>query len=177
MRRFLIVILCCLLLTGTVFAAGRTDEIRSTTMVYTDGSADVVLTVNFTLSEVQDDLTFPLPIGAEEVQLNDMPVATVPSRDNASVVLVELGDICTNAGRYSLTFRYCLPAVVRYEGDKDEANRPLILELPLLSGFEYPVDTMDFTITFPEGADVDPTFESGYLLQSIESDLSYTIES
>ena len=40
MRRFLIVILCCLLLTGTVFAAGRTDEIRSTTMVYTDGSAE-----------------------------------------------------------------------------------------------------------------------------------------
>lgn len=176
MRRFLIVLLCCLLLTGTVFAAGRADEIRSTTMVYTDGSADVVLTVNFTLSEVQEDLTFPLPIGAEEVQLNDMPVATVPGRDNASVVLVELGDVCTNAGRYSLTFRYCLPAVVRYEGDKEQENRPLILELPLLSGFEYPVDTMDFTITFPEGADVDPTFESGYLLQSIESDLRYTIE-
>ena len=176
MRRFLIVIICCFLLTGTVFAAGRADEIRSTTMVYTDGSADVVLTVNFTLSEVQEGLTFPLPADVEEVQLNDQPVETIPSRDNDSVVLVELGSICANAGRYSLTFRYCLPAVVRYEGDKDQENRPLVLELPLLSGFEYPVDTMDFTITFPEGADVDPTFESGYLLQSIESDLTYTIE-
>ena len=46
MRRFLILILCCALLTGTVFAAGWADEVRNTTVVYTDGSADVVLQLN-----------------------------------------------------------------------------------------------------------------------------------
>ena len=69
MRRFLILILCCALLTGTVFAAGWADEVRNTTVVYDDGSADVLLIVNISLEERQRDLAFPLPRGAENVRL------------------------------------------------------------------------------------------------------------
>ena len=175
MRRFLAFILCCFLLSGTVFAADRAEHIRSTSVVYTDGSTDVVLTVTITLDEARPDLTFPLPADAEKVRLNDQEVDLKDSRDNAKIGLVDLGSVCSAAGTYTLTFRYLLPAVLYYEGAKDAANRPLILELPLLSGFEYPVDSMEFSVTFPEGLEVNPSFYSGYLLQSIESDLEYTV--
>ena len=176
MRRFLMFILCCALLTGTVFAAGRTDEVQCTSLVYSDGSADVVLTVNITLDEAVEDLTFPLPKGVEDVELNDMPVDTRNSLDNASVELVDLSRICREPGKYSLTFRYCLPAVVRYEEGGSADQRHLMLELPLLSGFEYPVEEMKFNITFPDGVTESPSFYSGYFLQSIESNLEYTME-
>ena len=200
MRRFLLLILCCALLTGTVFAAGRADEVRNTTVVYTDGSADVVLTVSLTLTDVQRDLSFPLPRGVENVRLNDQPVDPFASRENPGVVLVDLGSVCVQTGSYDLEFRYTLPAVISYgepitvkvepeqteetEGEtettatepvKEEYKeiRPLELELPLLSGFEYPVDSLNFSVTFPDGVEESPIFESGYLLQSIESDLDY----
>ena len=64
------------------------------------------------------------------------------------------------------------------EGDKEVEKevQPLKLELPLLSGFEYPVNALNFSVTLPEGVEGSPIFESGYLLQSIESDLEYTME-
>ena len=105
MRRFLILILCCALLTGTVFAAGWADEVRNTTKVYSDGSADVVLIVYLNLEEPEKDLSFPLPRDVENVRLNGQSVDTHASRDNASVVLVDLGRVCREAGSYELEFR------------------------------------------------------------------------
>ena len=181
-RRFLMLILCCALLTGTVFAAGRAEEVRNTTVVYTDGSADVVLTVSLTLTEEQKDLAFPLPLEAENVRLNDQPVATEASRENPGVVLVELGDLCAQPGSYDLVFRYSLPALIRYgepiQSSEEEGQtvRPLELELPLLSGFDHPVEALNFSVTFPEGVEAQPIFESGYLLQSIESEMEYKME-
>ena len=105
MRRFLILILCCALLTGTVFAAGWADEVRNTTVVYTDGSADVVLKVNIVLEEKERNLAFPLPRDVENVRLDGVEVDTYTSRDNASVVRVDLDRVCREAGEYDLEFR------------------------------------------------------------------------
>ena len=69
MRRFMILILCCALLTGTVFAAGWADEVRNTTVIYDDGSADVVLKVNINLEERERNLVFPLPRDVENVHI------------------------------------------------------------------------------------------------------------
>ena len=176
MRRFLILILCCMVLTGTVFAAGRADTVRSTTQLYDDGSADVVLTVGITLDEARRDLTFPLPAGAEEVRLDGEAVELQPSKDNEAVGLVSLGHITTAPGSYTLTFRYALPAVISQDGFRENGDPNLTLELPLLSGFAYPVDAMEFAVSFPAGVTGSPVFYSGYFLQSIESDLEYTLE-
>ena len=191
MRRFLILIFCCALLTGTVFAAGWADEVRNTTVVYTDGSADVVLKVSMTLEEAERNLAFPLPRDVEDVRLNGQPVDTYTSRDNSSVVLVDLGRTCREAGNYDLEFRYTLPALISYgepvkiketvleNGEEKEIEkefRPLELELPLLSGFEYPVQSLNFSVRLPEGVEGGPIFESGYLLQSIESDIDYKVK-
>ena len=191
MRRFMILILCCALLTGTVFAAGWADEVRNTTVIYDDGSADVVLKVNINLEERERNLVFPLPRDVENVRLNGQPVDTSNSRDNSSVVLVDLDKVCRDAGTYDLEFRYTLPNLIHYgepvkiketvieegiEVEKEREIRPLELELPLLSGFEYPVQSLNFSVTLPEGVEASPIFESGYLLQSIESSLDYSID-
>lgn len=176
MRRLLSFLLCCMLLTGAVFADSRADEVRNATAVYTDGSAEVTMTVNITLEEAVEGLTFPLPRGAKDVTLNDTPVETSASRVNSSVDLVDLSYLDGVTGRQALTFTYTLPAVVRYEEEEKDEKRDLILEVPLLSGFEYPVESMSFAVTVPEGVEGIPSFYSGYFLQNIESDLSYQFE-
>lgn len=177
MRRAVILILCAALLTGVVYADNRTDEIRTAATVLPDGSAQVTLTVNMKLEEAPVDLTFPLPKGAEDVILNGNPVDTSASRVNSSVDLVKLNHLNGMTGSHSLTFAYTLPAVVDYQEDpKHPDGRYLLLRLPLLSGFEYPVENMSFTVQLPEGVEGSPSFYSGYFLQSIESNLTYTYE-
>lgn len=175
MRRFLILLLCAALLVGVVYADNRTDSVRNTTTVRTDGSAQVTLMVTITLDDPVEDLTFPLPRGADQVTLNATPVDTRHSRDNASVDLVDLGYLDGVTGSQTLTFTYVLPELVAYEGEGDA--RTLTLRVPLLSGFAYPVEAMAFNITLPEGLEGEPSFYSGYFLQSIESDLSYRFQS
>ena len=116
MRRILIFILCCLMLTTAAAAAGRMDDVLSTTVVYPDGTADVVLTVKITLGEAQTGLTFPLPAGAENVRLNNAAVEPRNTPDNPAVVLVDLSGVCSQAGTFSLDFRYSLKDLVYADG-------------------------------------------------------------
>ena len=174
MRRFIILCLCCALLVGAVYADNRTNTVRNSTTVAPDGSAQVTLTVSITLDETVEGLTFPLPRGADDVTLNGTEVETQYSPVNASVDLVDLPQLDGVTGVRTLTFRYTLPAVVSYDGEaKEGEERKLLMSLPLLSGFDYPVDTMTFSVALPEGVEGIPNFYSGYFLQSIESDLTY----
>ena len=178
MRRIIILILCCALLVGVVYADNRADAVRNSSTVLTDGSARVTLTVNITMDEAARGLTFPVPRGAEDVTLNGAVVETRASRDNASVDLVDISYLAGLSGSQKLIFTYTLPAVVGYDEKAEEKDgvRPLLMQLPLLSGFEYPVDAMSFSVALPDGVDGTPNFYSGYFLQSIESDLSYTFD-
>ena len=174
MRRIIILVLCCALLVGVVYADNRADSVRNTTTVLTDGSARVSVTVSITLDNGVKGLTFPLPSTADAVTLNGTPVETKASRTNPSVVLVDLSYLDGVTGTQALNFSYTLPALVAFDDeDSSAADRDLLLQVPLLSGFDYPVKSMNFSITLPDGVDGIPDFYSGYFLQSIESDLNY----
>ena len=190
MRRIILLILCAVLLTGTVFADNLTDNIQNTTVVSTDGSARVTMTVAITLEEPVAGLTFPVPKGAADVTLNGDPVETTSSRVNASVDLVSLSELDGVVGSRELTFCYTLTnlfEIMETEKNTKETEEDLgeeateapqvrlLMRLPLLSGFDYPVDNMAFSVTFPAGVEPAPTFYSGYFLQSIESDLIYQV--
>ena len=191
MRRIILLILCAVLLIGTVFADNLTDDVQNTTVVSTDGSARVTMTVAITLEEPVEGLTFPVPRGAADVTLNGELVETTPSRINTSVDLVSLSHLDGVVGSKELTFCYTLTNL--FEILEDETNTQeteedlveeateapqvrLLMRLPLLSGFEYPVDDLAFSVTFPAGVEPAPTFYSGYFLQSIESDLIYQVK-
>lgn len=177
MRRFIILLLCCLLLTGVVYADNSAPNVQNVTTVYEDGSCYVMLTVNIRLDNAVQGLTFPLPAGAQDVTLNGTTVRTKSSADNPSVCLVDLSYLDGILGEQSLTFRYSLPSVVNYvENEEDEEGEGrLMLQVPLLSGFEYPVSSMSFSVTIPGSFAAEPYFYSGYFQQSIESSLTYDI--
>ena len=167
MRRFLILLLCCAMLTTVVFCADQASYIQSTANVESDGSCQVTLVATIHLDNANGDLTFPLPADAKNVRLNNSWVRT--SR-RANALEVDISKYTkSSAGDFTLTFTYSLPGVVKTEGELGQ-----VLTLPLLCGFAYPVERLDFSVGLPGAFATTPTFSSGYYQESIESVISYT---
>ena len=164
--RFLLVILCCMLLATTVYAENTATRVENLSTVSIDGSCQVVLTVAVKLDTAATGLTFPLPLNARDVTMNGASVRTSKSGD---VQLADLSNLDGLIGEYQVTFHYTLQdAVTWVEGEKS-GEKKMVLTVPLLSGFSYPVDSLSFSITLPADAVYEPAFYSGYLQQSVES--------
>ena len=167
MRRFLIVLLCCAMLTTVVFCADQASSILNTANVESDGSCQVTTVVTIHLDNAEDDLTFPLPADAKNVRLNNSWART---SKRANALEVDISKYTkSSAGDFTLTFTYSLPAVVKTEGELGQ-----VLTLPLLCGFVYPVERLDFSVSLPGSFQTTPTFSSGYYQESIESVISYS---
>ena len=166
MRRLLILLLCCAMLTTGVFCADQASSILNTANVDSDGSCQVTMVVSIHLDQANDDLTFPLPADAKNVRLNNSWART--SR-RANALEVDISKYTkSSAGDFTLTFTYSLPGVVKTEGELGQ-----VLTLPLLCGFVYPVEQLDFSVSLPGPFATNPTFSSGYYQESIESVISY----
>ena len=167
MRRFLLIILCCMLLTTAVFCADQATSIQSAATVDSDGGCQVTMIATIHLDRGDPNLTFPLPRDAKNVRVNNSWARSSRS-DNALEV-----DISrytgSSAGDFTLSFTYALPAVVKTEGELGQ-----VMTLPLLCGFAYPVEKLEFSVTLPGAFETSPTFSSGYYQESIESVIYYT---
>lgn len=166
--RILMVLLCVCLLTTTVFAANSATSVDSQCNVTSTGYCDVTLTVMLNLDEPASGLTFPLPRGAKDVTMNGSSVRTYSSSTDASVILADLSGLDGIVGSYSMTFRYSLSNVLKTEVLKTGDSK-LYMEIPLLCGFDYPVQAMSFKISMPGEVSGRPTFTSGYLQTGIDS--------
>ncbi len=170
MRRWL----CALLAVVLVFAAaGAANAVSGATRadfsaaVDSNGSCQVTLDVQLHLDSAQDDLTFPLPKEARAVSLNGSSART---RRSGEYLLVDISRVVGKAsGDFSLRLQYTLPHVVSYN-DLDA----LEMNIPMLSGFLLPIDSMAFSVTLPGENEQKPAFFSGYYQQSIEADITVT---
>ena len=170
MRRWLTALLAVILI---VMAAGTANAVSGATSasfsaaVGSNGSCQVTLDVQLHLDSAQDGLTFPLPKDARAVSLNGSSART---RRSGDYLLVDLSRVVGKAsGDFSLRLQYTLPHVVTYtELDTLEMN------IPMLSGFLLPIDSMAFSVTLPGENDQKPAFFSGYYQQSIEADITVT---
>jgi len=165
-RRLFIFILCILMLTTTVYAAGSTKSVRSSSVVSSNGSCDVTLTVTVYLDEPADGLTFPLPKNSKNISMNGKSVRTYES---GSVLMADLSSIDGIMGDYTINFHYTIANVLQ------TVEKKLVMELPLLSGFDYPVQEMEFSITLPGAITGNPSFSSGYLKNGVESIMSWNV--
>lgn len=163
MRRYLILILCVLTLTSVVHASGTARSVTNTSAVAADGSCSVSLTVEINLNEPASGLTFGLPGGAKNVTMNGSSVRTYRSSEDSSVLQADLSSLNGLIGTYPITFQYTISDVLQ------TIDKQLYLQLPLLSGFEYPVEKLTFSVTFPGEISGDANFYSGYLNSSVES--------
>ena len=161
-------------------AASRVDLYCT---VNAEGDCSVEMSVNLRLESVADELYFPLPLSARDITMNNSPVST---KKTASATLVNISKISAGyVGEASFRFNYILPEAVKvYTGKTPEEQKsikingkyPLQLELPMLSGFEYPVETLSFIINMPSDASqLSPEFLSTYRQGSFASDLDQQV--
>lgn len=175
MRRFAALaaaVMLAVALAVPAMAANSIKNIQSRSIVAADGSCQVEMNVTFRLDYAVDDPTFPVPGNARDVQVQG---ANVRTRRSGDVLQADLSRFVGGvAGEYTLNIRYSVSELLSFN-EKEQ----LELHLPLLSGFQYPVQAMDFTINLPQPLDAatDPvSFYSGYHQESIQSSLTFSIE-
>ena len=181
MRRFVTMLVCVIVLAGClcipVSAESAASSVNLMCTVNSEGECLATMTVNLRLENAMEKLYFPLPLNAKNITLNNSPVSTSRS---AAATLVDISKLSRDyVGELVLRFEYSIPEAVQItkinEGTKEEAWA-LQLAVPLLCGFDYPVESLHFTITMPPGKMIErPTLTSIYRQTSIESDIPFQV--
>lgn len=170
MSRFFAFLCALVLVFGLAVGASATSatDLSIFNTVSNDGSCQVTMTVKLTITESEEKFTFPVPKDATNITLNGSRVGT---EQTGSARLIDLSSILGGmTGTFSFTVNYTLTDLVQYVSEED-----LQLSLPLLAGFGYPVERLQFSITLPGPLTVQPNFYSGYHQKNIEKDLTYSV--
>ena len=173
-RRILAAALCCLMLFGlavTVSADSAASYVENISTVTSNGSCSVSLRVNIRLESPNESLYFPVPLGATDIEVNNSGVATTRGTNSIDVDLSRaVGGI---VGEHSVKIDYELNDVVAMQEVDEEMV--MMLTLPLISGFSYPVESMKFTVTLPGNITARPTFTGSYQQSSTESTMTFAV--
>lgn len=175
---FAAVILLSCVLAVPAFAESAASEVTMLATVGSDGDCFVSLSINLRLEAKQNGLTFPVPLNAKDISLNNSAVTT---KKTASATEVNIGKITNDyVGQASFRIEYTLPdavKVVKLNENTLQEKNALQLDVPMLCGFEFPVEKLNFTITMPAGSEaLIPTFSSIYQQTSVEASLFYQIK-
>lgn len=177
LRHLLVMVTLCLLLAGPLgipaSAESAASNVDLTVTVNSTGDCRVTMTVLLRLESNRDQLFFPIPLEAKDVTLNGNSVS--PSRSGAAQS-VDISRITRGyVGEASFRFDYTIPKAVKVVRDKNlytyADKGDLMLSLPMLSGFEMPIEHLNFTITMPGSGSFSPRWNSIYRQESIASDL------
>lgn len=169
-RRILMALLCVVMLTTVVNAESCATSVESWATVTSNGACQVTMTVKINMDSPASSLSFPLPRGARDVTVNGSSARTYSSATDPNAVLTDLSFMDGYMGESVVTFTYTLSDVLRSEHVDKPKRDFLVMEIPLLCGFDYPVKHLAFSITMPgDVTGKKPTFTSGFLQTNIES--------
>ena len=180
MRRLSALLLACVLLCGVIVLPASAESAASQVDLFCtvseEGDCFITMNVRLRLESATTGLTFPLPLNATSITLNESMAST---KKTAAATEVDIGRITNDyVGEASFRLAYAIPEAVKVspEALKINAKHKLQLVMPMLSGFQYPVEKVTFVITLP-GSCVGllPTFSSTYAQTGVESNLPYTI--
>lgn len=169
-RRVFALFFCCALILSCAISASAENSapyVDNITTLTSNGSCQVTLQVSIHLDNAVEGLTFPLPLGAKNISVNGSS-ARATKADGALQVDVS-GIVGSYAGDYSLRFDYSMENVVTY------ADGKLNLELPILCGFRYPVQGLEFAISFPTDVETRPYFVGGYRQSTMENIMTIAV--
>ncbi|MBP3684941.1 MAG: DUF2207 domain-containing protein [Oscillospiraceae bacterium] len=183
MKRLLTMALVCFLMLGVLVMPASAESAASSVDLYitvnAEGDALVTLQALLRLEANYESLYFPLPANAQNIRLGGSNASTSKTD---SATLVNISRITSGyMGDATLRLEYTIPEAVKVNTEsilemiknKQEIKDRLLLTLPLLNGFELPVENLKFTITMPAGKMThSPKFTSVYRQDSIESDLT-----
>ena len=162
---FTALLVICLSLYG--FAATGATSVFNNSTVSSDGSCRITLNVTLHLDSATDNLRFPVPVAATDITVNGSRARSTKDGELRQIDLSRI--IGQAAGDFSLSISYSLKDVIH------SGENGLELQLPMLSGFSYPIENMTFTITLPDALESSPSFFSGYHQADIEKDMSYLV--
>lgn len=168
MKKFLALLLVCLLFSTTAYADNAASAVQTNATVSSDGSCQVSLSMSIRLDSPVQELELPLGTNVSSVRLNGSAASISTSGGVTRVSLNRLVRNVTGNVPVMVTF------TVNQAVSLDE-NGNQIITVPLLYGFTYPVEQMSFSITMPSDFEAVPTFLSGYHQQDIESSITSTV--
>lgn len=172
MRRFFLFLSAIVLIFALaigVSAAASAPKISYFATVTSDSRCQINMTVTVRLTQADESLTFPIPAEASGVSLNGRRV--FPAKKDGKRYISLKRAVGKSTGDITFTVSYTLPDVVH---TSDLGT--LELQLPLLSGFVYPVEYLEFSVSLPAATDALPGFVSGYHQAGIEEYLTYRVE-
>ena len=161
--KILLLLLCVSLLCLPASAVSGANSVETTAVVEPDGSCYVTLRFQLRL-EQEEKLTLPLPAQAKEVRLNGR--LRTPTQQGSQTVL-ELPRL--SAGVHTVEISFRLAGVVT------EKSGVLLAEVPLLTGFSYPVESFSCTVTLPAAPVEQPSLISGYYGETIASQMQVQV--
>ena len=142
MRRIAAVFLLLLLIAYLglgVSAATGISAMSGFATVNTDGGCQIALTVTLHLEQAVDKLYFPIPAAATGVTLNGSRVSAPREGDVRNVNLSRLTRKVV--GDVTVSLQYSL-----YDVIATMDNGALEMQLPMLSGFAYPIEKWPYPI-------------------------------
>lgn len=173
-RKILLIITAAVLLSAMVLpvsAQSTASRVDAYCTVYTNGDCQVNLTVTVRLESALESLYFPLPGNATDVSLNGAGARTSKT---GSTVDVDVSRVVSGlVGEMSFRIDYTVPDAVKVIQNPKTLERSLQLQLPLLSGFTYPVDYLSFVVVLPTATEISPRFTSTYRQSGIDSELTF----
>lgn len=152
-----------------VSAATGVSAMSGFATVNAEGKCQISMTVTLHLEEAVDKLLFPVPAEATGVTLNGSRVSAARSGNVRNVNLSRL--VRKVVGDVTVTLQYSL-----YDVIVTTESGALEMQLPMLSGFAYPIQKLEFSVTMPGAVEVLPGFVSGYHEARIEEDLFYRVD-
>lgn len=171
MRKVMLAVLAVVLMivfSVPVYGAQYASQVNVFAVVSQDESCQVTVTAALHIESNDGNLKFPVPADATAVSLNGSRVWTSKSEQ---AQYIDISNAVQNmVGDFTVTISYSLPDVIQ----STDAGTPQ-LQIPLLSGFSYPVDKLDFSVTLPGEVTAKPAFSSGYHQANIEKDLVSTV--
>lgn len=146
----LLIVTCAALLCLPVSAASSVTSAHSGAVVEQDGSCRVEISFQITLEQAQTP-EFPLPKDARNVRLDGTLKTPTAQGERRMLSLGTRG-----AGIHSFCVSFELSDTVTKSGDT------LTAQIPLLTGFAYPLEAFSFTVTLPGTPAKTPTLSSNW---------------
>ena len=144
--------------------------------VNSEGDCLVSMNVTLHLEQAYESMSFPLPSTARDVMVNQSNAST---KKTDSAVLVDISRYTRGyVGDLPLIFSYTLPNAVKVSTEEIKLGeeRKIVLTLPMLCGFELPVQSLSFIVNMPSPDMTEkPNFTSIYRQESVGSDLDYKV--
>ena len=170
----------CILLLGAVAMPASAESVASKVdllcTVNSEGDCLVTMNVTLRLDQTYGSLSFPLPASARDVTLNNSSAST---RKTDAALQVDISRYTRDyVGELPLVFNFVIPEAVKVSTEEIKLGeeRKLVLTIPMLNGFELPVQQLSFIINMPsEEMNNRPNFTSTYRQESVGSDLTYEV--